>query len=422
MDPKNLLAKRTRNMGASAIREILKVVSRPGMISLAGGIPALESFPMAIVQEITENVLGKYGPGAFQYDLTEGFFPLREALANYLAPKGISADAEQILISSGSQGVLDGLGKILIDSGSRIAVEAPTYLGALQAFSPYAPHYVQIETDDQGLLPESLQAALSRGPLKFIYLVPNFQNPTGRTLPEARRQAIAEIIQRHDLLLVEDDPYGDLRYRGKSASPIKALAPDHVVYISTLSKVFAPGLRMGFCLAPEPIRSWLVLAKQGVDLHTSTFNQALAAEYLSGGHLQCHLPNIIDLYQPRQKAMLAAMENFLPPSFSWAQPDGGMFIWVKGPQGMDMEAVNRRAVENGAAFVPGTFFFARPGDGKETLRLNFTMADEKTLTRAIKILGEVFEEALVDLRSENWDQPPVSRRLRMKPEIKACEP
>ena len=178
--------------------------------------------------------------------------------------------------------------------------------------------------------------------------------------------------------------------------PIKALAPDHVVYLSTLSKVFAPGLRMGFCLAPEPIRSWLVLAKQGVDLHTSTFNQALAAEYLRGGHLQRHLPRIIALYRPRQQAILGAMERFLPPPFAWSRPDGGMFVWVQGPPGMDMEAVNRRAVEQGTAFVPGTFFFARPGDGKETLRLNYTMADEKTLAKAIQILGGVFEEALVD--------------------------
>ena len=401
MEHNHLLANRTRNMGASAIREILKVVSRPGMISLAGGIPAPESFPMAIIQEITQNVLERYGAGAFQYDLTEGFSPLREALAYYLETKGIAANADQILISSGSQGVLDGLGKILIDRGSRVAVEAPTYLGALQAFTPYEPRYVQIDTDDQGLLPEALEAALSHGPLKFIYLVPNFQNPTGRTLPEERRRAIAEIIQRHEVLLVEDDPYGDLRYRGTAALPIKTLAPDHVVYISTLSKVFAPGLRMGFCLAPEPIRSWLVLAKQGVDLHTSTFNQALAAEYLSGGHLQRHLPHIIELYQHRQQAMLEAMERFFPQSFFWTRPDGGMFIWVQGPRGMDMEAVNRNAVERGAAFVPGTFFFAHPGDGQETLRLNFTMADEKTLTNAIKIIGKVFAEALDDLHNDH---------------------
>lgn len=390
----NLLARRTRNMGASAIRELLKVVSRPKMVSLAGGIPSPDSFPMTTIREITETVLAKYGPNAFQYDLTEGFWPLREALADYLAGKGIAAAADKILIACGSQGVLDSLGKILIGPGDRVALEAPTYLGALQAFAPYEPEYVQIETDDHGMLPDALEDALSRHPVKFIYLVPNFQNPTGRTLPVERRRAISDIIRRYDTLLVEDDPYGDLRYRGIPAPPIQSMAPDHVIYISTLSKVFAPGLRMGFCLAPDLIRHWLVLAKQGVDLHTSTFNQALAAEYLAGGHLKRHLPRIIELYRPRQKAMLDAMARFFPDSFTWTAPDGGMFVWVQGPAGMEMERVNRMAVARGTAFVPGAFFFARPGDGRETMRLNFTMADEQALTHAVEVLGGVLSEAL----------------------------
>jgi 2-aminoadipate transaminase len=289
---------------------------------------------------------------------------------------------------------LDGLGKILISPGDHVALEAPTYLGALQAFTPYEPQYVQIETDHRGMLPDALENALERHPVKFVYLVPNFQNPTGRTLPLKRRRAIAEIIQRFDTLLVEDDPYGDLRYRGTPLPPIKSMAPDHVVYISTLSKVFAPGLRMGFSLAPDRVRRWLVLAKQGVDLHTSTFNQALAAEYLAGGHLKRHLPHIVDLYRPRQQAMLDAMARFFPDAFTWSVPDGGMFVWAEGPEGMDMEAVNRKALERNTAFVPGTFFFARPGDGRETLRLNYTMADEATLSRAIELLGEVLSDAL----------------------------
>ena len=312
MPPEALFDRRTRFMGASAIREILKVAARPGMISLAGGVPAPESFPLEILREITERVIQKFGAGAFQYDLTEGFRPLREALVDYLATKGITATGDQILVTSGSQGVLDGLGKILISPGDPVALEAPTYLGALQAFAPYEPRYVQIETDEDGMLPEALEVALERQAIKFVYLIPTFQNPSGRTLPLKRRRAIADLIQRFDSLLVEDDPYGDLRYRGAPIAPIKTLAPDHVVYISTLSKVFAPGLRVGFCLAPPRIRQWLVLAKQGVDLHTSTFNQALAAEYLAGGHLNRHLPRIIALYRPRQEALLEAMQGSLP--------------------------------------------------------------------------------------------------------------
>lgn len=391
-DSESLFAERTGNMGASAIREILKVVSRPGMISLAGGIPAPESFPTAIIGGLMASVLEKYGTQALQYDLTEGFLPLREALANYLAGKGINATAERILITSGSQGVLDGLGKILISPGDRVALESPTYLGALQAFSPYRPRYVQIDTDDDGIRPEALEAALSRHKVKFIYLVPTFQNPTGRTLSLERRRAVADIIRRWDTLLVEDDPYGDLRYRGKPVPPIKVLAPDHVVYVSTLSKVLAPGLRVGFCLAPDPVRRWLVLAKQGVDLHTSTFSQALAAEYLAGSHLERHLPRIIALYRPRQQAMLDAMDCYFPSQFSWTRPEGGMFIWVRGLSSMDMTAINEKALARNTAFVPGTCFFALPGAGRETLRLNFTMADERSLCRAVEILGALFRE------------------------------
>ena len=391
----SLLARRTQTMGASAIREILKVVYRPGMISLAGGIPAPESFPMDILKQLTDAVIAKYGSRAFQYDQTEGFVPLREALVAYLATKNIECTANDILIASGSQGVLDGLGKILISPGDRVAVEAPTYLGALQAFAPYEPRYVQIETDDHGILPDALESALKREPVKMIYLVSNFQNPTGRTLSMERRLVIAEIVRRYNALLVEDDPYGDLRYRGSPLPAIKTLAPDQTVYVSTLSKVLAPGLRMGFCLAPGFIHRWLVLAKQGVDLHTSTFNQALAAEYLGEGHLDRHLPNIIELYRPRQQAMLNAMNRFFPEGFSWSKPDGGMFIWASGPDGMDMEIVNQTAISRNTAFVPGTFFYAHPGDGRETLRLNYTMADEKQLARAIEILGGVLHEAMV---------------------------
>lgn len=393
MSFEHLLAERTGGMGASAIREILKVVSQPGMISLAGGIPAPESFPMDLIGELTGQVIARYGSQAFQYDLTEGFMPLREALVGHLGQKGIAARAEEILITSGSQGVLDAVGKILISRGDWVAVEAPTYLGAIQAFNPYEPRYVRMDTDADGLIPESLEAVLRATPVKFIYLVPTFQNPTGRTIPLARRKAIAEIVQRYNVLLVEDDPYGDLRYRGQAIPPIKAFAPDHVVYASTLSKTFAPGLRIGFCAAPPLIRRWLVLVKQGVDLHTSTFNQALAAEYLSGGHLARHLPKIIALYKPKQEAMLAALDRYFPGSMNWSQPEGGMFIWAEGSGGLDMERVYFDCVQRMVAFVPGKFFYTEPGEGLATMRLNYTMIDEPTIDRAIRIVADVLNKA-----------------------------
>lgn len=389
-----LLAARTERMGASAIREVLKVVSQPGMVSLAGGIPAPESFPMEVMGELTERVFRNYSSGALQYDLTEGFIPLREQLEGYLLKKGVRASASEIFISSGSQGVLDQIGKILISRGDRIAVEAPTYLGAIQAFNPYEPEYVRMDTDDEGLIPASLEKVLSSGGIKFVYLVPTFQNPSGRTIPLARRKEIASIIKKYDALLIEDDPYGDLRYRGESVPPIKTLAPENTVYIGTFSKIFAPGLRIGFYTAPEIIGRWLVLAKQGIDLHTSTFNQALAAEYLKGRYLEKQLPKIIALYRPKQETMLSAMDRYFPSSFTWSKPDGGMFIWAEGPKGLDMEALYSKAIEKNVAFVPGRFFYTQQGEGLETMRLNYTMADEPTIEKAVKKLAEVIKEGL----------------------------
>lgn len=385
----HLLADRTRAMDVNVIREILKVVSQPGMVSLAGGIPAPKSFPMEIMRDLTAIVIDKYGSSAFQYDPTEGFGPLREILVDYLRQKGLKLTKDEILVASGSQGVLDAIGKVLISKGDKVAVEAPTYLGALQAFTPYEPEYVRLDIDDDGLIPESLEKTLELGGIKFIYLVPTFQNPTGRTIPLERRKEIAAIIKKHNALLIEDDPYGSLRYRGEEIPTIKSLAPDHVVYISTLSKVFAPGLRIGFCAAPEQIRKWLVIVKQGTDLHSSTFNQALAAEYIAGGFLAKHLPNIINLYRPKQEAMLSALDKYFPENFNWSRPEGGMFIWAEGPPGLDMEELYWKAVQKNVAFVPGKYFYTEPGEGIETMRLNFTMIDEETINRSVKTLSEV---------------------------------
>ncbi|MEJ2041539.1 MAG: PLP-dependent aminotransferase family protein [Desulfosarcinaceae bacterium] len=219
--------------------------------------------------------------------------------------------------------------------------------------------------------------------------MPTFQNPTGRTIPLGRRKAIARLAREYDALIVEDDPYSALRFEGEDLPPIKSFAPDHVVYVSTLSKVFAPGLRIGFCVAPEGLRRWLVIVKQGIDLHTSTFNQALAAEYIAGGYLEARLPQIVDIYRPKHKAMLDALQAYFPDEYAWSKPEGGMFVWAEGPKGSDMQAIYREAVARNVAFVPGTFFYAHPGQGLETMRLNFTMADEATLKKAVRTLAEV---------------------------------
>ncbi len=408
MNYQRLLADRTSTMGVNAIREILKVVAQPGMMSLAGGIPAPESFPLSLMQRLMESVLTRYGAAALQYDPSEGFGPLREALVDHLGLVRINASSHQILVTSGSQGALDAIAKVLISRGNCVAVEAPTYLGALQAFAPYEPRYVEVAADEGGMIPDALEEALRSGKVKFVYLVPTFQNPTGRTLSMRRRQAVARLIQTYDALLVEDDPYSALRYHGEALPPIKTLAPEHVVYISTLSKVFAPGLRIGFCIAPEPIRKWLVVVKQGIDLHTNTLSQALATEYLTGGHLRNHLPNIIDLYAPRQRAMLTALDRCFPAGYTWSRPQGGMFIWVKGPQGHDMVEHYHRAVSRKVAFVPGTFFYAGRGQGLETMRLNFTMASEEILAKAINILAEVLQTGSAGAADASIDTSPLN--------------
>ncbi|MFH2063747.1 MAG: PLP-dependent aminotransferase family protein [Pseudomonadota bacterium] len=394
MDYLSLLSERTRRISASAIREILKAASRPGMISLAGGIPAPESFPIEIIGKLSEKIIQTYGPSAFQYDLTEGFPPLRKVLCTHLSSKDIFVTPDEILITSGSQGALDAIGKILISPGDVVAVEAPTYLGAIQAFNPYEPHYINLETDDDGLIPSSLEKALSSHRVKFIYLVPTFQNPTGRTISLERRREIASIIIRHNVLLVEDDPYGDLRYRGKAIPSIKTMAPDHVIYLSTLSKVFAPGLRIGFCLAPEVIQKWLVIAKQGVDLHTSTFNQALAAEYIAGNYLEKTVPKIIRIYQPRLDKMLDSLDRYFPEEFYWSRPDGGMFIWAEGPEGMDMQSIYQESLRQNVTFVPGRYFYTAKGQGMATMRLNFTMAGEAAIDDSIKTIAAILKKRI----------------------------
>ncbi|MCP4673557.1 MAG: PLP-dependent aminotransferase family protein [Desulfobacula sp.] len=388
MEYQKLLASRTKLMEANAIREILKVVSKPGVVSLAGGIPSPESFPMDIISEIVQKVLKTYSSSAFQYDLTEGFMPLREQLSILLKKRGIESVPESINVTSGSQGVLDSIAKLLISKDDKIALEAPTYLGAISAFNPYEPEYISMDMDDKGLIPHSLEHVLINHKIKFIYLVPTFQNPTGRTLTIERRKQIAKLLIRYNALLIEDDPYSALRYTGEDIPPIKTFAPDNVVYISTLSKIFAPGLRLGFYAAPDFLSRWLVLVKQGVDLHTSTFNQALAAEYLKGGYLDDHLPKIKSLYKPRRESMINAINKYFPADFICSKSEGGMFLWVQGPEGFDMIDLYHKTVENGVAFVPGKFFFTDDNEGINTMRLNYTMADETTIDSAVKKIAQ----------------------------------
>ncbi len=389
MDINKLLATRTKQINASAIRELLKLGASKKLISLGGGLPSPDSFPVDLIPELTERVLTKYGSAALQYDMTEGFIPLREALIDYLLTKKINAKLENVYITSGSQGFLDSIGKILVSPGDYVAVEGPTYLAALQAFNAYGAQYAVIETDEEGIIPESLARVLNEYPVKFIYTIPTFQNPSGKTLKTKRRQRIADIIREYDKLLVEDDPYGSLRYKGEEEPPIKMLAPSNVIYTSTFSKIFAPGIRVGFFVAPEELGRWMVLAKQGVDLNTCTLSQALATEYLTGGYLLPHIEKVKKLYSPKLETMLQELENNFSDEYKWSHPEGGMFLWMEGPKGIDMEEILKLTLKRSVGFVPGKFFYPDTSERPETIRLNFTNVAIDEIKSAIKVIAEV---------------------------------
>jgi len=366
------LSQRTQRMRSNAIREILKNLQTPGMISFAGGNPAPESFPMSLFAELQARALDHFGTKALQYSETEGFGPFREQLCLDLRQKGIPTTPEQILVTAGSQSALDLLAKVFLDTDTPIGVENPTYLGALQAFSPYSPRFIPLQSDSQGVLPLSLEEFfLTHGP-SLVYLMPTFQNPSGSCMDKARRIEIAQLFKKYGGLLIEDDPYSELRYDGETIAPIASYCPENTIYLGTLSKVFAPGLRLGYCSTPQWLLPWLVKAKQGTDLHTSTLSQAMAFEYMEGGFLKQQLPIIIQLYRTRRDAMQQALEQHFSDTFYWEKPQGGMFFWLEGKPSFDSTAFANIAIAKGVSFVPGHAFSPSANQGVNCLRLNFS--------------------------------------------------
>jgi len=384
-----LISKRSRAVIHSALGDILAVASQPSIISLAGGLPAPESFPLSIIDSIHAVITKKYKGQIYQYSSAQGIVGLREEIAIWMKQRKIQTTANNIGISTGSQGALDCIGKLFIENRNFVAVESPTYLGALDAFAAYGPRYKEIETDEYGAIPESLEKILKNNKIKLIYLVPTFQNPTGKTIPKHRRIKIARIIKKYDCLLIEDDPYCSIRYEGVPIDPIQTMIPDNTIYLSTFSKILAPGIRIGFYIAQPGIVKLLTAVKSSVDLHTNSYGQYLAEEYLRGKHLSLHLPTIIKIYSSRRKTMLEALKHYFPKDYSWQAPDGGMFVWVEGPKNTDMKEVYWKAIENGVAFVPGQYFYIDPKKGKNTMRLNFTNVTETQIKKAIKILASI---------------------------------
>lgn len=384
------LAARAAKMNSSAIREILKLTDRPGIISMAGGLPSPHAFPLDAFTEACQTVMQRDGAAALQYSTTEGLPALRQAVADFL-PWDVNPD--QVLITTGSQQALDLIGKVFLDPGSRILVEKPTYLGALQAFTPMEPVAVGVDSDDEGMLVDDFTAKVGTGADKarLAYVLPNFQNPTGRTMSEARRQALVEKAKELGVPLIEDNPYGDLRYEGESPLPLAARNPEGVIYMGSFSKVLAPGLRIGFVVAPQSVYGKLTQAKQAADLHTPSFNQRVVAEVIKDGFLDRHVPTIRAMYKAQRDVMLMALEHEMAGlDVSWTRPVGGMFLWVTLPKGMDAQALLAKAVERGMAFVPGAPFYAQEPE-TNTLRLSYVTVPAEQITKGIAALADAIK-------------------------------
>ena len=380
-------AQRAEKMNPSVIREILKVTEKPGIISFAGGLPSPRTFPIDAFAAACAAVLKTEGEGALQYASSEGYAPLREWVAKSLA---WDVDPAQVLITTGSQQALDLIAKVLIDKDSKVLVETPTYLGALQAFTPMEPQFVSVASDAEGIDMSDLQAKASDA--RFIYVVPNFQNPTGRLMGEAQRVKLSATAARINLPIVEDNPYGELWFDVPPPRPLTARNPDGCIYIGSFSKTLAPGLRLGFLVAPKALYPKLLQAKQAADLHTPSFNQRMVAEVLKGNFLDRHVPTIRALYKSQRDAMLAALDTHLAGSgVSWNTPNGGMFLWLKLPKGMNAIDLLPEAVERNVAFVPGSAFYADTPQ-MNTLRLSFVTASVQQIHTGIAALAIVIKE------------------------------
>lgn len=381
------LAGRTAFMQSSAIREILKITQRPDVISLAGGLPAPELFPMDALARASEKVFSQHGPAAFQYSPTEGIAALREILATRLP---FEVQPSEILVTTGSQQGIFLVSQVLLDPEDYVVVESPTYLGALQSFNAHQARCLVVASDDQGVIPESLEETLALAPRKpkLIYLIPNHQNPSGVTLSGERRAAVVAIAERHGVYILEDDPYGELTFEGPLLPPLRSFSASHVIYLGSFSKIFAPGLRTAYTVAPEEVFRYMVRTKQAADLHTGSFDQFLALETFGELDMPAHLARLRATYGARCKALLASLERHFPGSATWTRPHGGMFVWVQLNAPISTQELLDRAVEHRVAYVPGAPF-CPDGGGQDTMRLNFSNVPPEKLEEGVKRLADL---------------------------------
>ncbi|MFT8872250.1 MAG: PLP-dependent aminotransferase family protein [Sporolactobacillus sp.] len=391
-------AKRAETVTSSATREILKVTERPEVISFAGGLPAPELFPVEEMKEACAAVLDEAGEQALQYSTTEGFLSLRQAIAQRLAAIGIVTDADHLLVTTGSQQGLDLTGKLFLDAGDEVICESPTYLAAINAFRAYSPTFVEVEMDEDGMRMDALEATLRQHPkAKLIYTIPDFQNPTGRTLSYERRKRLITLANQYDMAVVEDNPYGAIRFAGTEIPPVKSFDTEgRVIYLSTFSKIFAPGLRLGWICADAEVLSKYVSFKQSADLHTDSFAQRVAAKYMELHDIEAHIQKIKAVYRERRERMMTCIDVYFPKSLRHSAPEGGLFIWVELPEGIDVNALFEKCLANNVAFVPGDPFFPN-GSDRSAFRLNYSNMPEARIVEGMQRIGSVLHEALASV-------------------------
>ena len=391
-------ADRMARMQSSAVREILKVTERPDIISFAGGLPAPETFPLEVVATAHADVFAADGAAAMQYATTEGWGPLRAWIANRLQSRGVNAQADRILVTTGSQQGIDLVGKVFLDRGSVVIVENPSYLAALQALSAYEAAFVGVDSDDDGMRVDQVERVLAKGRAALIYLVPEFQNPKGTSLSLERRAQLVDLARRFEIPIVEDDPYGELRYSG-TRPPSLAVLDHHgwVISLSTFSKTLSPGMRVGWVSAPAAVFQALVMIKQAADLHSSGVEQRAVVRALESFDFDRHIAGLCQTYRERRDAMLRALERHFPPSTRWTHPDGGLFLWVELPEALRGEDLLEDAVSRGVAFVPGAPFFVEPVR-HHFLRLNFSNQPPALIEEGIARLGQVVARRLLRMR------------------------
>lgn len=385
-------ADRMNGMKGSAIRELLKLTEQPDIISFAGGLPAPELFPVKEMEEAMNRVLEEDGRASLQYGPTDGYLPLREKIAKRSAKLGFTPDPKDILITAGSQQGLDFSAKIFVNKGDVIICESPSYLGALSAFRAYQPKFVEIPMDEEGMIIEELEKALAANPnTKFIYTIPDFQNPTGRTMPVERRKRLMELATHYDIPVVEDNPYGELRFKGEIMPSLKCFDPKNlVIMLGTFSKILAPGIRLGWVIASPEILKKYNIVKQGADLQCSSIAQREVNMFMEMYDLEKHIGKIIDIYGKRKDLMIDTIKKEFPESTKYTNPDGGLFAWATFPEGIDAAVLLEKALEQKVAFVPGEPFYPNGGNANHC-RLNYSCMSEEKIVEGITRLGKTLK-------------------------------